>query len=151
MSTIEQLEKRIAALEATIGRVAGAFGGSSSSSSSGGGRGEVAPDSELDSKFGDPEIKRDPSAKYWEGASFIGKKYSRCSADYLDAMAKYKDACAYANEKEANPDKAKFIEYDRKDAARARGWAARVREQGPRTNGCAAPKPSDSGNGSVPF
>ncbi len=87
MSTIEQLEKRIAALEATIGRVAGAFGGGGSSSS-GGGRGDVAPASELDSQYGDPEVRKDPSTKYWDGPSYVGQKFSRCSADYLDAMAK---------------------------------------------------------------
>lgn len=93
--------------------------------------GEIADDADLDSKYGNEDIRRDPSAKYWSGDSSVGKKMSECDANYLDAYAKYKDACAYANEKEGNAEKAKYIGYDRKSARRARGWAKRVRDGHP--------------------
>src|ERR1044072_4744523 len=89
--------------------------------------GVVADDRELDSAYGDPVVRKDPSSKYWEGPSYSGVKLSECPPDYLDAFAKYKDACAYANEQEGKPEKAKYATYDRRDAARARGWAARKR------------------------
>lgn len=87
---------------------------------------EVASDSDLDGKYGNEEIRKDPSGKYWNGDSFKGKRMSECSAEYLEAFAKYKDACAYMNEKSGDEAKAKYIGYDRKSAARARGWAKRV-------------------------
>ncbi len=66
-------------------------------------------------------------AKYWEGDSYVGSRMSDCSAEYLDVVAKWKEACAYMNDKEGSPEKAKYAGYDRKTAARARGWAVRVR------------------------
>lgn len=90
-------------------------------------RGEVADAGDLDSQWGDETIKRDPSAKYWSGDSYKDSPMSHCPADYLDAFAKYKDACAYANLKEGDAAKAKFADYDKRSARRARGWAARVR------------------------
>jgi len=91
-------------------------------------KGEIANDVDLDGKFGNEPIKRDPSKKYWDGDSFVGKFMNECTAEYLDAMAKYKDACAFMNEKEGNPEKAKYAGYDRRSASRARGWAKRIRE-----------------------
>lgn len=89
--------------------------------------GETADDADLDGKYGNEEIRRDPSAKYWSGESYTGQRMSDCSAEYLDAFAKYKDACAYMNQKEGKEEKAKYVGYDRKSAARARGWAQRIR------------------------
>jgi hypothetical protein len=82
---------------------------------------------DIDSQYGDPEVRKDPTPKYWTGESCVGKKLSQCPADYLDAFAKYKDACAFMSEKEATPDKLKYAGYDRRDAKRARAWADRVR------------------------
>jgi hypothetical protein len=89
--------------------------------------GEIATADDLDGKFGNEEIRRDPSAKYWSGASYAGQRMSECPADYLEAYGKYKDACAYMNQKEGKEEKAKYVGYDRKSAARARGWAQRIR------------------------
>jgi hypothetical protein len=93
-----------------------------------GGDNEVAGDADLDGKYGDEEIRRDPSAKYWPGESYANRRMSECPADYLLAYAKYKDACAFMNAKEGKEEKAKYVGYDRKSAARARGWAARIRD-----------------------
>ena len=88
---------------------------------------EVASDDDLNSQYGDPDVRRDPSQKYWQGESYVGMRFGQCPPDYLDAMAKYKDACAFMNEKSGDEAKAKYIAYDRRDAARARGWAKRLR------------------------
>ncbi len=79
-----------------------------------------APDADLDSQYGNPEIKaKDP--RDWTGPSMIGKRFSECPATYLDLLAERYDYVAgnEADEKKRN--------YVRLDAARARGWAARVR------------------------
>lgn len=88
---------------------------------------DVASDKELDGKYGNEPVRKDPSAKYWTGQSYVGRRLSECPPDYLDAMAKYQSACAFMNEKSGDPERAKFIVYNRLDAARARGWAARIR------------------------
>jgi hypothetical protein len=108
--------------------------------------GDIAPGSDLDGKYGNEEIRRDPPSKYWSGESYAGRRMSECPADYLDAYAKYKNACAFMNEKEGKEDKAKYVGYDRKSAARARGWAQRIR------SGYKAPaKPQEASDDSIPF
>ena len=106
--------------------------------------GNVAGDDDLDSDKGDPKIVYDPkSPKYWEGASYVGLHYSEVpDPAYLDAMAKYLDASAYAAGKSASEGKdvkknEKAARYKAIDAGRARGWAKRIRERV-----AAAPKPS---------
>lgn len=87
--------------------------------------GAVAPASELDSQYGNPVIKKDPPR--WSGPSFVGQPYSACSAEYLESLAGFLEWKAGKNEED--PERAKFAAYDRKDAARARGWAQRNREK----------------------
>lgn len=82
--------------------------------------GYPAPDGDLDSKYGDPEVRaKDP--RDWTGVPMKGLKFSECPAEYLDLLA---DRFDYFAGKEPDPKKAN---YNRKDAARARGWAARKR------------------------
>lgn len=121
---------RIEALERIIGALAAVFGGGA----------DAADDSELDSKFGDPSVKKDPTDQFWRGASFVNKRLSECPAEYLDAFAKYKDLCAKLKEKDGSEAKKKYAAYDRADAARARGWARRIR--GGWTSPPVAPKPA---------
>ena len=114
--------------------------------------GEVADDFDLDGKYGNEPIKRDPSAKYWSGDSFVGKTMSECTAEYLDALAKWNDAKAYMTEKEADPEKQKYAGYNRKSARRARGWAKRVRDGHPSTNANSDDLFSDSSSSDdIPF
>ena len=47
-----------------------------------------AVDVDIDNKHGDPVVRRDPSAKYWPGDSFAGKRLSQCSPEYLEAFAR---------------------------------------------------------------
>lgn len=88
---------------------------------------EVATDDELDGRWGNPEVKRDPTAKYWEGESFMGTPFSDCPSDYLEALARYKEASAFMKEKQSPDDETqmKYARYDRRDAKLARGWALR--------------------------
>jgi hypothetical protein len=75
---------------------------------------------DLDGPHGDPEVKaKDP--RDWTGAPMKGRKFSECPAEYLDMLA---DRFDYFAEREED---AKKAGYDRLDAARARGWAERVR------------------------
>lgn len=96
--------------------------------------GMIASDRELDSQYGDPEIKMvDP--RDWSGDSMKGRHMSECPPEYLDIMA---DRFDYFTEKaegdisgEDDPDVVKKlkdkIKYNNKDSARARGWAKRLR------------------------
>jgi hypothetical protein len=99
--------------------------------------GAIADARDLDGQYGNPTIKFDPKPKYWTGPSFVGYRYSECSAEYLDAVAKYLDACAYMKRKDGGPDAAKQAGYKEKDAARARGWAARARTSQPQSKSIA--------------
>lgn len=119
MNTEEKIDRILALVEGMSN------GGTATAKST---AGEVADDFDLDGKYGDEDIRKDPSKKYWTGDSFVGRKMSECTAEFLDAFAKYKDACAYMNEKSGDVEKAKYIGYDRKSARRARGWAKRLRD-----------------------
>ena len=118
MSTVEE---RIAMLEARVASLE-----------------EAAKPADIDGKYGDPDIRKDPSMKYWTGTSYVGRKMSETSPEYLEAFAKYKEACAVMNEREADPAKAKYIGYDRRDAKRARAWAERLRTRPAAATGFAA-------------
>ncbi len=86
---------------------------------------EVANDADLDGKFGDPEIRHDP--KRWNGPSFKGKRFSEAPPEWLDEMASFKDWAAGQDSAKKTPENDKKAHYNRLDAARARGWAARKR------------------------
>ncbi len=80
----------------------------------------VATDRDLDGKYGDPAIRaKDP--RDWTGESQLGKPMSECPPEYLEMVA---DRLDYFSETEED---AKKLKYQRLDAARARGWAARKR------------------------
>lgn len=71
----------------------------------------------------DEQVYKDPKEKYWTGESYAGCKLSECPADYLRAYAKYKNACAWANRKEGDPEKAKYADKDERSAKLASAWA----------------------------
>lgn len=107
---------------------------------------------DLTDKYADVEVRKMPSAKYWSGEDFTGKTLSQTSADFCEAFAKYKEACAHMNEREANPEKAKYIGYDRRDAKRARAWAEKLRKAPAKANGFAAAAVDTDENGDrIPF
>jgi hypothetical protein len=88
---------------------------------------EIASDRDLDGKYGDPEVKFMP--RDWAGPSYKGRRFSECPADLLDMIAETFDY--FARKAEATnetTDRGKPVsQYKRADAARARGWAKRIR------------------------
>lgn len=97
------------------------------------GRGTVAPSSEptiasdrdLDGPYGDPEVKaRDP--RDWTGPAMKGRRFSECPPEYLDMVAERLDYFSLTNKGETEEDQKK-LKFNKLDAARARGWAKRLR------------------------
>jgi hypothetical protein len=78
---------------------------------------------DLDSTYGNFVVRKNPPR--WKGTPIDGKRLSECEPDALDALAGYLEWVAG---KKAEEGKEKYAAYDRRDAARARGWAARLRE-----------------------
>lgn len=121
---IMQLTQRLERAEGVLARIGAAFGNGIGPSSK-----AEADDSELDGRFGNPTVRKDP--KRWAGASFKGANYSDCPSDYLGVLAEYLDWTADMDAKKPNPpchsNGTPWFEYNRKDAARARGWARRNR------------------------
>lgn len=89
---------------------------------------EVADDRELDGKYGNPVVKFNP--RDWAGPSMKDRKMSECDPDFLDMIAETFDYFAgKAEEADERTDKGKPVApYKRMDAARARGWSARIRD-----------------------
>lgn len=89
----------------------------------------VASDRDLDGKYGDPKLNFIP--RDWTGPhSYKGRRFSECPADLLDMVASTFDYFAQQAEKtdeRANNGKP-VADYKRADAARARGWAKRMRD-----------------------
>jgi hypothetical protein len=83
-------------------------------------------DEELDDKYGNPEIRLVPSR--WTGRDFMGWKYGDCPPEFLDEMSNMLDAIGRKQSKD--PLKVRNSRWSAKDAARARGWAARHRKNG---------------------
>jgi len=100
----------------------------------------VASDADLDGQWGDPVIHaKDP--RDWSGESQLGKPFSECPPEYLDLVAARLDYFAERAEAEGTLTSTgkPVAPYNRKDAARARGWAVRLR------NGWAPPAQSETG------
>ncbi len=86
----------------------------------------AAPEADLDGPHGDPEI-RAKSPRDWTGESQQGKRFSQCPPEYLEMVADRLDYFAEQNAASDDPEAQKKANYNKKDAARARGWAARIR------------------------
>jgi hypothetical protein len=81
----------------------------------------IANDADLDGQYGNPEVRaKDP--RDWTGEPMKGRRFSECPAEYLDMLAARFDFFA------GQESDSKKAGYCRKDAARARGWAKRMRE-----------------------
>lgn len=88
----------------------------------------IAPDRDLDGPHGDPVLKF--TVRDWTGASYKGRRFSECPAELLEMIAETLDYFAAQAEKtdERTGSGKPVADYKRADAARARGWAKRVRE-----------------------
>lgn len=109
------VDLRVVALEARVAKIEKEMGLGSAS------------DQELDGPYGNPTVRKDPPK--WSGPSFAGKRFSECSPEFLESLAGFydwkagKDAASGAVDAKGRPK----ATYSRKDAARARGWAERIR------------------------
>ncbi len=151
MATIED---RIQSLETAVAQIRNAFAAATGAKTNGTtSTARAAPSVDLDSERGDFVVKKDPTR--WKGVSCVGKRLSECPPDFLDALAGLCDWKAEKNE--AEPGKEKYANYERLDAARARGWAERLRggyttPTFKRENGGAVHAPLDDANeDGVPF
>ena len=119
LATLEAIQKDVAEIKRTLPGASTANGAGS--------LGDVASDRDLDGDRGDPTIKYGLKEKYWIGRDYAGYRFSETEPEFLDAMAKYLDACAYMADKDPDEKKRGAARFKRLDAARARGWAARLR------------------------
>ena len=85
----------------------------------------IADDKDLDSQYGDETVKFSP--KDWSGDSIKGLTMSRCPPAALDLLANAFDYFAKRNEGQLTDKRKPKSDYDRRSAARARGWAKRLR------------------------
>jgi hypothetical protein len=96
----------------------------------------IADAADLDSQFGDPEIKTLVPAFKWPGEQHKGKRMSQTGdAAYLLALASQLDWAASRDDAEGKTwtstktgETKPSSDFKRRDAARARGWAQRIKD-----------------------
>ena len=108
---VEDLEKRVSYLEGITRK----------------GSGSTAMPNDLDGKYGNPEVRKDPPR--WKGMTQVGKTYSQCPPEYLDELASFFEWQATMDDKQGRVDNKGRAKsgFRRMDAGRARGWALRIR------------------------
>lgn len=115
-------------IESLLQRLVGFASQSVKQAGASSGQGAIAPDRDLDGKWGDPEVKaKDP--RDWTGPTMKGRRFSECPPEYLDLVAdrlEYFAEQAEAEGKTTSNGKP-VAPFNRADAARARGWAKRIR------------------------
>lgn len=88
----------------------------------------VADERDLLGKYGDPQVTFNP--RDWSGPSYKRARFSECPAPFLDMLADTLDY--FADQAERTDERTNagkpVADFKRKDAARARGWAKRIRE-----------------------
>lgn len=105
-----------------------------------------ADDADLDSSFGDPEVRSDP--KKWTGPSMKGKRYSQCPSEFLGLLAGLLEWQGRRDDEDGKQDKNgnPSGDWKRRDAVRARGW--QKRNEG---KTFAEPAPGEVDDSAVPF
>lgn len=85
---------------------------------------------EMNGKYDDPIVMRDPPK--WSKGSFVGKKYSECTPEFLKDLAGFLDWAAADDKKNktlTQKGKERYV-YRERDAKRARYWADKIRISG---------------------
>ncbi len=83
----------------------------------------IATDGDLDSQYGDEKVKFRP--RDWTGHDYVGKTMSECPIEFLAQLAAACDYFAQKNEGVLTDQGQPKSNYDRRTAARARGWIRR--------------------------
>lgn len=87
----------------------------------------VATDADLDGPHGDPVLRF--KVRDWTGPDFKGRRFSELPLDLLEMVARSCDYFAQKAEETHELYKGKPVApYKHADAARARGWAKRIRD-----------------------
>ena len=86
--------------------------------------GLIADDRDLDSQYGDEEVKFTP--RDLVGEDVKGKRMSQCSFEALTLLASAYEAFAEKNAGQLTAAGKPKSDYDLRTARRARGWAARI-------------------------
>ena len=88
----------------------------------------IASDADLDHQYGDPQILTAP--RDWTGPFTPGQRMSESHPDMLELVAERCDYFAQKNDREKAMNERGFpkSKSDRAKAAKARGWAARIRK-----------------------
>jgi hypothetical protein len=102
---------------------------------------EIASDRDLDSQYGNEKVHFDP--RNWTGEKFKGRTMSECPAEFLDLLAEGHD---YFASKNASAGDDKKAGYEQRSAARARGWAKRLRAGWKPAKSAANAQPADDYN-----
>ena len=91
--------------------------------------GIFASEDDLTGPRGDPAVRFE--LKGWKGENFVQKRYSQCSPDFLEALAK--SLTWSVNNPPSDPEKLekhkKYASGNRKDIALARTWARKLRAE----------------------
>lgn len=86
----------------------------------------VATARDLDGRYGNPKVRL--KVRDWTGPDMKGRLFSECPAEFLDLLAETFDWLGDKEEREGTTYNDKpTAPYKRQDAARARGWAQRIR------------------------
>jgi hypothetical protein len=133
LDRIEQKLDAVLAAMKTSGGGARAAGASAHAGSAGG---DI--DADIDGPRGDPEVRFMP--KRWTGPDCKGRPFSQCEPEFLDLLADAYEWFAQRDDESNAVDKngGPKSKWSRLDAARARAWSARLREQ---AGGAPAPAP----------
>jgi hypothetical protein len=88
---------------------------------------EVATDEELNGRWGNPAVFKDPPR--WEGQPYEGVQFSACPPEYLENLASFLEWRAQKEDEQDKRDKQgrPRSSWSRKEAKLARGWADRLR------------------------
>ncbi len=105
-----------------------------------------ADDADLDSQYGDEEVRKDPPR--WKGESMVGRRLSETTPEFLDSYAGFK---MWQAAKDAEAGDEKKADYRRRDAARALGWKARLLKRQPQTAKPATVSQMPSDGDELPF
>lgn len=123
LAEVRALTAKVDALTAMVAKLA-------SSSANAATKQLSLPDVDLDSDHGDPEVRFLP--KKWTGRDYKGFRFSDTDPDFLDMLADSLEFFARKNDENGVKDSkgGPKSKWDRLDAARARGWAERIRKTG---------------------
>lgn len=125
MSATEETLRLLKSIDASLRTLVALVGANGAHTDAGQ---RIATARELDGQWGDPEVRFDP--RDWTGPSFKRRRLSQCPPDYLDLLAEaFEYFARKAEEKDERTDKGKPVaEFRKSDAAKARGWAKRMRD-----------------------